>query len=166
MHHSNRHVNANATQLEKHFYTPEVFGSANRQRKSNLAFCVVFQICDQPLDILKRHRIIIACSDATNAAMALEALQKTLLRPRQKFLLFVHIPAEDAETHVHSAACGLVRHHMIDIRILVQRFVNQRGLAVGDLLLSTDFGVAKGFHKMRDDLASDPKVEDGQCVVQ
>lgn len=98
--------------------------------------------------------------------MSLQPLEQPLLGSSQELLLLLSITAVDAETKVHTAPDTLVRDDVVDLGILVQNTVEDLGLAVGDLFLTADLLHTISLDEFGHDLAGNPQVEDGECVVQ
>ena len=98
--------------------------------------------------------------------MALQTLQETLLTTSQELLLLGVISTVNTEADVHAAANALVGNDLVHLRVLVQGTVDQIGLLLCDLFLSTNLLGTKLAHKISHNLAGDPEVEDGQSVVK
>lgn len=70
------------------------------------------------------------------------------------------------EAHVHSTPNALVRHHLIDLSVLIQCAVEKASFLVSYFFLPGDLLGAVGRDQADDDLAGNPKVEDGEGVVE
>ena len=98
--------------------------------------------------------------------MALEALEKTFLSASDELLFLRIITTADTEADVHAAADANIRDNLVHLRELVQSTVDKLRLLFGDFLLPADLLGAKLGHQVGHDLTGNPKVEDGEGVVE
>lgn len=139
-----------------------VWGPSSR----SLLCSKVFQVLDQLLNVFEGHSIVVARTHTTNAAMALQTLERTLLSTSNELFLLGIVPATDTETDVHAATDGLVRNDLIDLGVFVQGAIDESRLLVGNLLLTANLLGTEGVYEITHHLASNPEVEDGEGVVE
>ena len=135
--------------------------------KHSLLCCSkVLEVLHELLHVLQRNRIVVAGAHTAYTAVALEALEKTLLSASDELLLLCIVAAANTEADVHAAADAGIRHNLVHLRELVQGTVDKLRLLVGDFLLPADLLSAELGHQVGHDLAGDPEVEDGEGIVE
>lgn len=110
-------------------------------------------------------RLTIANTNATNAPVSLEALEQALLTTSDEFFLGSRITLLDPQAYIHPASRGLVRHDLVDLRVLLQNTVDHVCLLVRDLLLPANFLTAVQRNQALHHLAGNPDVEDRERVI-
>lgn len=156
------------------FVDPDIFFSCcefsrkafSFKKETLLSSGIILEILDQLLDVLQRHRIVVAGTHTTHTPVALQPLEHALVSAGQKLLFFLSVSAVHTEADVHPAPNALVRDDAVHLRVLVQRPVDEVGFAVGNLFLTSDLLCTVRVDEVGHDLAGDPQVEDGEGVVE
>lgn len=96
----------------------------------------VFNIRGQLLNVLQWYCVVIARSDAANAAVTLETLEQLSLGIFKERLLLRSISSADAKADIHPATDGSIGHNLVDLGMAIQDIINDFGFLVRQCFLT------------------------------
>jgi len=149
-----------------------------KKQITHLCLGKVLDELGQTLGTFQGNRVVVAGTDTTDAAVALEASQAaagSLLEESLLGLVDVAALGElalleermwprstylgNAEADIHLAAHRLVRHNAVDVRMSLESSIEQVGLLLGNLLLAINL-VGERSQKLFEHLAGNVDARD------